>query len=161
MALTQQTMTDEQRKSVALEYLKAFDHGQTSTGGSILDLFADDAQVMFPKWGVANGKEQITQLFTDVGATLKGIRHDYASFSWIMTGTDVFAVEGTSYGSHKDGDWRAGLTHAGRWCDVFEVRDFLIQRCFIYLDPDYAGKDTGRYPWLSADGRDVSKPLGV
>jgi hypothetical protein len=23
-----------------------------------------------------------------------------------------------------------------------------IQRCFIYLDPDYAGKDTSRYPWL-------------
>ena len=37
---------------------------------------------------------------------------------------------------------------AGRWCDVFEIRDFLIQRCFIYLDPDYAGKDVDRYPWL-------------
>jgi hypothetical protein len=38
-------MTDEQRKSVALEYLKAFDNaGTTSTGASILDLFADDAQ---------------------------------------------------------------------------------------------------------------------
>src|SRR4051812_37892829 len=96
VAVARETMTDEQRKSVALEYLKAFDHGQTSTGGSILDLFADDAQVMFPKWGVANGKEQITQLFTDVGGTLKGIRHDYASFNWVMTGTDVFAVEGTS-----------------------------------------------------------------
>jgi hypothetical protein len=43
---------------------------------------------------------------------------------------------------------------------VFEVRDFLIQRCFIYLDPDYAGKDTDRYPWLSAGGRDASQPLG-
>jgi hypothetical protein len=31
---------------------------------------------------------------------------------------------------------------------VFEVRDFLIQRCFIYLDPDYAAGDTARYPWL-------------
>jgi hypothetical protein len=49
MALTRQNMTDEQRKSVALEYLKAFDNGGvTSTGGSILDLFADDAQVYFP-----------------------------------------------------------------------------------------------------------------
>jgi hypothetical protein len=37
MALTTQTMTDEQRKSVALEYLKAFDNGGvTSAGGSIL-----------------------------------------------------------------------------------------------------------------------------
>jgi hypothetical protein len=38
---------------------------------------------------------------------------------------------------------------AGRWCDVFEIRDWLIQRCFIYLDPDYATKDTARYPWLA------------
>ena len=68
MALTTQTMTDEQRKSVAIEYLKAFDNGGvTSTGGSILDLFADDAQVYFPKWGLANGKEQIGQCFGDVG----------------------------------------------------------------------------------------------
>jgi hypothetical protein len=161
VAVAQQAMTDEQRKSVALEYLKAFDNGGvTSTGGSILDLFADDAQVHFPKWGLANGKEAIGQCFTAVGGTLKGIRHDYASFNWIMSGGDTFVCEGTSYGEHQDGEWRAGVTHAGRWCDVFEVRDFLIQRCFIYLDPDYAGSDTDRYPWLSADGRDASLPLG-
>jgi hypothetical protein len=161
VAVAQQTMTDEQRKSVALEYLKAFDNGGvTSSGASILDLFAEDAQVHFPKWGLANGKEAIGQCFTDVGGTLKGIRHDYANFNWIMTGGDTFACEGTSYGEHEDGSWRAGVTHAGRWCDVFEVRDFLIQRCFIYLDPDYAGTDTDRYPWLSADGRDASQPLG-
>ena len=60
MALTVQVMTDEQRRSVAIEYLKAFDNGgATSTGGSILDLFADDAQVYFPKWGLATGKEDI------------------------------------------------------------------------------------------------------
>ena len=161
MAVASQTMTDEQRKSVALEYLKAFDNGGvTSTGDSILDLFADDAQVYFGKWGLANGKDQIGQMFTDVGATLKSIRHDYATLNWLMTGTDTFACEGTSFGEHQDGEWRAGVTHAGRWCDVFEVRDFLIQRCFIYLDPDYAGRDTDRYPWLSANGRDPSQPLG-
>ena len=161
MAITKGTMTDEQRKSIALEYLKAFDNaGTTSTGGSILDLFADDAQVYFPKWGLANGKEAIGQLFSDCAAKIKAIRHDYATFNWVMTGTDTFAVEGTSYGSYEGGDWRAGVTHAGRWCDVFEVRDFLIQRCFVYLDPDYAGLDTGRYPWLSANGRDPSQPMG-
>ena len=57
MAISRLAMTDEQRKSVALEYLKAFDNkGVTSTGASILDLFADDAQVFFPKWGLATGK---------------------------------------------------------------------------------------------------------
>ena len=150
-ALARQTMTDEQRKSVAIEYLKAFDNGgKTSDGGSIFDLFADDTQVYFPKWGIANGKEELKQMFTDVGGTLKSIRHNYSDFNFIMTGTDRFVVEGTSYGEHRDGPWRADQPPwgAGRWCDVFEVRDFKIQRVFIYLDPDYAGKDTERYPWI-------------
>ena len=151
MALSMQVMTDEQRKSVALEYLKAFDNaGVTSTGASILDLFADDAQVYFPKWGLANGKEEIGRLFGDVGATIVSIRHDYSHFNWIFSGGDTIVAEGTSYGEHRDGPWRGGEPEwaAGRWCDVFEVRDWLIQRCFIYLDPDYAGRDTARYPWL-------------
>jgi len=151
-ALTMSTMTDEQRKSVALEYLKAFDNGGvTSTGGSIFDLFADDSQVYFPKWGLANGKEQVIQMFTDVGSTIRMIRHNYADFNWIFGGSDTFVCEGTSYGEHMNGPWRAGVPEwgAGRFCDVFEVRDWLIQRVFIYLDPDYAGQDTARYPWLA------------
>jgi hypothetical protein len=161
MAITRGTMTDEQRKSVAIEYLKAFDNkGLTSSGSSMLDLFASDAQVFFPKWGLATGRAQITRLFTDFGGLIQFIRHDFATFNWIMTGGDVFAVEGTSAGMHRDGAWQAGVTHAGRWCDVFEVRDFLIQRCFIYLDPDYAGLDTARYPWLAAGNRDPAQPMG-
>jgi hypothetical protein len=40
-------MTDEQRKSVALEYLKAYDNkGVTSNGGSIVDLFADESGLL-------------------------------------------------------------------------------------------------------------------
>jgi SnoaL-like domain len=151
MALTRAVMTDEQRKSVAVEYLKAFDSGGvTSDGGSILDLFADDAQVCFPKWGLASGRDQIGRFFTDVGATLRSIAHHYSHFNWIFSGSDVLACEGTSHGEHRDGPRRAGVPEwgAGRWCDVFEIRDWKIQRCFIYLDPDYAGKDKARYPWL-------------
>ena len=82
MALTRETMTDEQRKSVAIEYLKAFDNGGiTSTGESILDLFADDAQVYFPMWGLATGKDEIGRLFGDVGATLTSITHHYSHFN--------------------------------------------------------------------------------
>ncbi len=137
---------------MALEYLKAFDNaGVTSTGESILDLFADDAQVYFPKWGLANGKEEIGRLFGDVGPTLASFRHDYSHFNWVFSGSDTIAMEGTGYGEHRDGPWRAGVPDwAGvPFCDVFEIRDFKIQRCFIYLDPDYAGADTGRYPWLN------------
>ena len=153
MAVTTQTMTDEQRKSVALEYLKAFDNGGvTSTGASILELFADRRPGLLPEVGHRQRPRGDRQ---DVRrrrrATSKSIRHDYANFNWIFSGGDTIVAEGTSYGEHKDGPWRAGVPDwgAGRWCDVFEIRDFQIQRCFIYLDPDYAGKDTGRYPWLA------------
>lgn len=144
-------MTEEQCKSVVLEYLKALDNsGLSPSGRPLLDLFAPSAQVYFPKWGVAKGKEQIGRLFADVGSTLKSIAHDYSGLHWIFSGGDTIACEGTSHGEHIDGPWRAGhpAWGAGRWCDVFEIHDGLIQRCFIYLDPDYAGKDTHRYPWI-------------
>src|SRR5262249_60507547 len=99
MTPARQAMTDEQRKSVALEYLKAFDKGGvTSTGESILDLFADDAQVYFPKWGLANGKTEIGKLFGEVGGTLKSIVHHYSHFNWIFSGSDSIVCEGTSHG---------------------------------------------------------------
>ena len=140
----QQWMTDEQRKSVALEYFKRLD-----SGGDLLELFAEDARVYFPKWGVANGRAEIDKLFQDVGSTLSSIKHHYEYFNYMIK-DDVIVVEGTSHGTTaEDVEWRGGVTHAGRFCDVFEIRDFKIQRLFIYLDPDYAGADTQRYSWLN------------
>ncbi len=50
-------------------------------------------------------------------------------------------------------DWQAGSPQwgAGRFCNIFEIWDFKIQRLHIYLDPDYAGRDTDRYPWLARE----------
>ena len=152
MALTYQTMTDEQRKSVALEYFKAMDNGGiTSAGHSMFELFDEHAQAYFPKWGLASGRAEIERMYGEIGGTLKSITHHYAHFNWVYSGGDVVVCEGTSHGEHRDGPWRAGLPEcgAGRFCDVFEIREFRIQRVFIYLDPDYASQDTARYPWLS------------
>jgi ketosteroid isomerase-like protein len=144
MAIATQEMTREQRKSVALEYFKRFDHG-----GDVLELFADDADVYFPKWGVAHGKEEIGRMFGDVGQLFSAISHHPEYLKYIVE-EDMVVVEGMTSGIAADGAaWRMGVTHAGRWCDVFEIRDFKIQRCFIYLDPDYAGADTERYHWLA------------
>ena len=159
MAIATQTMTHEQRKSVAIEYLKAFDRGGvTSDGSSILDLFADDAQVYFPKWGVASGKEQIGKLFGDVGGTLGSIEHHYSEFNWVFSGSDVIAARAPATASTARWPWRAGVPDwaAGRWCDVFEIRDFLIQRVFIYLDPDYAARTPPATCTARRRGRHVS-----
>ena len=137
------TMTDEQRKAVALEYLRRMDRGD-----NFLELFDDHAEVFFPKWGVATGRAEYEKLFGDLAGILSHIKHHVTYFNIVQQG-DMVVLEGTSHGTTAAGaDWRAGVTHAGRWCDVFEIRDFRIQRCFIYLDPDYAGTDTARYPWL-------------
>jgi hypothetical protein len=113
-----------------------------------------------PSGDWARGTDQIGQLFGDIGGTLESIVHHYAEFNWVFSGGDTIVAEGTSHGVHRDGPWRAGVpdSGAGRWCDVFEIRDFLIQRCFIYLDPDYAGKDVARYPWLAEAQNDTEPP---
>ena len=86
MTVANQTMTDEQRKSLIVDYLKAFDRaGKLRDGGSILDLFAEDAQVYFPKWGLATGKEEIGKMFGDIGSTLKSIKHHYSHFNYIFS----------------------------------------------------------------------------
>ncbi|WP_205914564.1 nuclear transport factor 2 family protein [Rhodobacter sp. SY28-1] len=145
---------DAARKAVAESYLKSLDAGGVSptTGLGLFDHFSDDAEVFFPKWGVAKGKEEVIKMFSDVGGTLKSIKHHYDGFTWYMNGTDSFAVEGTSEGEHRDGPWMADQPKwgAGRWCDCFTVKDGKITRLFIYLDPDYAGKDTARYGWIPA-----------
>jgi ketosteroid isomerase-like protein len=148
------TSLEEGRKAIAESYLKALDAGGVSptTGLGLFDHFTDDAEVYFPKWGVARGIEQIKQLFADVGSSLKAITHHYDGFTWYLNGTDRFAVEGTSHGTHRDGPWKAGTPDwaAGRWCDTFHLRDGKIARLYIYLDPDYAGQDHARYPWIKA-----------
>ena len=143
MSITTSTMTDEQRRSVAIEFLKRIDRGD-----DVLDLFADDAQLYFPKHPLANGIDEIKQVFGNVGGIVASSGHDYAYMNFVHSG-DTLVVEGTSFGRTADGaEWRAGVTLNGRWCDVFEIRDGKIQRLFIYLDPDYGDADTARYPWL-------------
>ena len=101
--------------------------------------------------GVGVACVQIGKMLGDVGPTIKAITHHFSHFNFIFSGSDYVVCEGTSHGEHRDGPWRAGVPSwgAGHWCDVFEIRDWKIQRCYIYLDPDYAGKDTERYPWLA------------
>jgi len=137
-------MTDEQRKSLALEYFSRLDRGE-----DFLGLFAPTAQVLVPKWGIATGTGEIAEAFTPMGGKVAAITHGYAYFNYVHSG-DVLVVEGTSSGRTADGaEWQAnGTTHRGRWCDVFEIRGGLIQRLFIYLDPDYGDADAASYPWL-------------
>src|SRR5579863_10130193 len=94
-------MSDEQRKAIALEYLRRLDRSE-----SIIDLFDDHAQVYFPKWGVAIGRPEIEKLFSDLSGTVSRIQHHSAYFNVIQQG-DMVVVEGTTHGTSASGvDWR-------------------------------------------------------
>ncbi len=121
-------MTDEERKSIASEYLKSLDYGR-----DFFHLFAEDAEVFFPNWGVARGAAEYKRLFSDLGAIVEDFRHHHAYINWIIE-DDMVVAEGSSEGKLKSGEsWTDS-----KWCDVFEIRDGKIQRLYIYLDPEYS-----------------------
>jgi len=121
-------MNDEDRKLIAIEYLKALDHGK-----EFFHLFAQDAEVFFPNWGVAIGMGRIKELFGDLAKQVKCFRHHHAYINWIIQG-DMVVAEGSSEGELKSGEkWSDS-----KWCDVFEIRDGKIHRVYIYLDPEYS-----------------------
>jgi len=58
------------------------------------------------------------------------------------------AVEGTTRGRTKSGQkWAGGDTPGGRFSSIFEIKDGLITRMHVYLDPDYAGAHKEGFLW--------------
>jgi hypothetical protein len=134
-------MTADERKALVMEYLGRLDRGQ-----SVLSLFHAEAELAFPKWGVARGHGEIQMLFTDLGGFVKRLVHVPDESTLIVDGTRV-AIEGRTSGIMGDGARWDVSDHDGRWCSVFDIREHLICRCAVYLDPDLAGSEAGRYPW--------------
>jgi hypothetical protein len=74
-------------------------------------------------WGGAIGRADIEKLFGDLSGTVSRIQHLSTYFNVIQQ-WDIVVVEGTTHGATATGvKWRIG-----RWCGVFEIRDFKIQR---------------------------------
>jgi ketosteroid isomerase-like protein len=137
-------MSDDDRREVVLSYFRRIDRGE-----EILSLFDPDADVYIPKWGVARGHDEVERLYKDLGSLFTEISHNPEYLNLVVDG-NLVAAEGLTSGTATGGvKWLGGQTLAGRFLNIFEVRHHLITRCFIYLDPDYAGADTERYPWLS------------
>jgi hypothetical protein len=92
----------------------------------------------------------------DVVPIYKSLEHDVATFSFFVQGNTV-VVEGATRGQLTEvaggGAWTE--TEGGRFCSVFECGGGKITRMHIYLDPDYAGRDTARYPWLTDEASSV------
>jgi SnoaL-like domain len=135
------------RDQIMLDVVKQYFIRADAGRPDVLDLFTDDVQLYFPKFGITKGKAGFGELATGLLEQLKTIAHHVSDFNYIM-GTDAVVVEGTTYGTDRAGaEWSGGKTAGGRFCSVFEFRGPLIARMHIYLDPDYTSRDEGRFLW--------------
>lgn len=130
--------------AVVLEYFRRIDAGEFAA-----ELFAQQFQFYFPKFGVGHGTAEFMEMAGGLMiTTVKQAEHDLERLIFIEQGNKV-AVEGTTKGTALDGTvWHGGRTAGGRFCSIFSFdADGLIDRMHIYLDPDYAGRDQDRFVW--------------
>jgi len=136
-------------KDLAMEYYRRLDAGSPD----LMDIFHDDAEFYFPKFGISSGKSTFFDLLTGLGKVVTSIGHHLPDFKLNVL-DNIVVVEGTTFGTLSDGTaWNGGETPGGRFCSVFEVRNGLITRMYVYLDPDYGSADRERFLWPESDAR--------
>ena len=133
---------DENKIMIAREYFIRADQGKPE----LFDLFTDDFEFYFPKFGFGVGKESFLEMVKGFEGDLENIQHDYDTMTFISSG-NYLVVEGTSHGSMSGKSWAGGKTPGGRFCNVFTFREQRIISLRIYLDPDYTGEDVIRFRW--------------
>jgi ketosteroid isomerase-like protein len=135
-------LNDEDKIAIAREYFARVDQGRPD----ILELFHEDAEIYFPKFGLGFGRQSLFEMVKGFEGSLEYIRHDYESLTFVPSG-DYLVVEGTSHGKMSGKSWAGGQTPGGRFCNLFKFTGGRISSLRIYLDPDYTGEDEARFRW--------------
>lgn len=126
----------------------------------LIDLFTDDVEFFFPKFGVALGKAAVARFGERIAQEAAELTHDIDGFTFTVEGNRV-VVEGREWGVTADGrQWPDGEVSQGRFANVFEFDGSLISRTYIYVDPDFTGDDNRRIA-LFREGQTASTPHRV
>ncbi|MGW6036902.1 nuclear transport factor 2 family protein [Gordonia terrae] len=128
------------------KYFLYSDAGKSET----LDLFDDDVEIYFPVFGIRRGKAAFGEFVEGFLAKIGSIAHNLEDFTCTVAG-DTVVVEGTTRGTALDGQsWSGGQTPGGRFCSVFNIKNSLITRMYIYTDPDYTSDNSAGFGWDSS-----------
>src|SRR5208282_3764403 len=103
--------SDQNKIAIAREYFMRADQGRPD----ILELFHEDAEVYFPKFGFGFGRNSFLEMVKGFEGVLEYIRHDYDRLIF-MPSADYLVVEGTSQGRMSGKSWAGGKTPGGRFC---------------------------------------------
>jgi ketosteroid isomerase-like protein len=132
--------TTARRLDLIRDYFAKVDAGDPG----LLDLFTEDVELYFPKFGLRRGKPALVEFASRLGADLEYIAHDLDRLRFHVAG-DVVVVEGEERGRTLDGiDWPDGTVSTGRFCNVFTFDDQLIGSVRIYTDPDFTSSHSAR-----------------
>lgn len=135
-------------QAIVQEYFRKVDEG----AADLHTLFASDALIYYPKFGLGRGSAAMAELGGGIMRLIREMQHPLETMTFHPSGSTMI-VEGVTRGSDRQGRrWSGGETPGGRFCNVFDIRDGLIQRMFIYLDPDRLGDDGDRFLW-GTEGR--------
>lgn len=127
-----------------LETIRTYFRRVDARDPALLELFTDDVEFFFPKFGAARGKAAIVEFGARLGRFLDTLEHDIDGLKFIVAG-DVIAVEGREWGTMKNGvRWPDENISQGRFCNVFVFEGSLISRTYIYVDPDFTSEDRER-----------------
>lgn len=127
-----------------LKVIDAYFRGADSRDPAFLDLFTEDVELFFPKFGPTRGKAALAEFSARLAAELESLEHDIPGLRTIVAG-DTIVVEGAEAGVTRSGlRWPDGVVSQGRFCDVFEFAGTLIRSVHIYVDPDFTSADRDR-----------------
>lgn len=135
------------RKEEYIERVKDYFRKGDAGDITIVDMFTDDVELYFPKFGTRTGKRAIADFVQGLMRHLQSIQHYPDRYTYIAS-ADFLVVEGWESGLSKDGIiWPVPGRSEGRFCNVFRFRDNLISHIHIYVDPDFLGQDEDRFFW--------------
>ncbi|MCL2892643.1 nuclear transport factor 2 family protein [Brenneria tiliae] len=128
---------------------------------ALLDLFTEDVEFFFPKFGAARGKAALQRFAERIARDAAQLTHDIDGLIFTVDG-DRIAVEGREWGVTADGrSWPDGEISQGRFANVFEFDGPLIKRTFIYVDPDMTNEDRRRVALYRGEQAPAATPREI
>ncbi|MBJ2121655.1 hypothetical protein I6N91_11770 [Arthrobacter sp. MSA 4-2] len=141
--MDQQQISTTDQIALAKEYFRKVDSGDPN----LLDMFTDDTEIFFPKFGIARGKAEIVPFLVGLGSAVTSFDHPEARMTFTSSDNRV-VVEGAESGMLASGvPFPGDARSSGLFCNVFEFRGRLISRLHIYADPDLAGQQPALFTW--------------
>lgn len=132
-----QDETEAEKIAVVKSYFEKVDKGDPD----YLNLFTDNVEFYFPKFGITQNKDGVREFSQRFGNLLQSIQHDIDGFKIHVEGNTVI-VEGKEKGVTKEGTaWPDYNVSQGLFCGIFAFERGLISRYYIYVDPDFTSED--------------------